>query len=246
VKDTELWLVTQLMNKGSSLHCVQSFKARSGFDECGDAPRLLESHITYILHETLVGLKYIHENGQIHRDIKARNILLDSSAAVRIADFGVSGWLVSEGNRRKNTKTFVGTPCWMAPEVMEQINGYDYKVDIWSLGITALELAKGYAPYAKYQPMKVLLVTIQEPPPSLETYDDEDNVNKWSKTFRDMIKLCLQKDPRKRPNCEELLNHRHFRSFADSKLLQMQCAQTKSELCDFIGDVGSVVPAPGE
>ncbi len=210
VRDTDLWLVTQLMNKGSSLHCLQSARAKLLTEAAANAnndPNLIipqtftytsddsvleggltayssllppenlvfEAHITYILYETLLGLKYIHDNGQIHRDIKAGNLLLDKNANVRIADFGVSSWLIDSGNRREHTTTFVGTPCWMAPEVMEQVDGYDYKADIWSLGITALELCKGYAPYAKYAPMKVLLLTIQEDPPSLETYNDGDD-----------------------------------------------------------------------
>ena len=218
-------------------------------------PELLvfETHITYILYETLLGLKYIHENGQIHRDIKAGNILLDGQAHVRIADFGVSSWLIDGGNRREHTTTFVGTPCWMAPEVMEQVEGYDYRADLWSLGITALELCKGYAPYAKFAPMKVLLLTIQEDPPSLSTYNDADDIPLlWSQSFRSMIALCLQKDPSKRPTCQELLAHPHFQPLADAEVRAEWRGRTKQDVCDVVEDVeksgssGTVAAAAGD
>jgi len=173
VQGSDLWLVMQLCTKGSSLRCINAQRilqkrSSGGLDS--------EAHINYILHEALLGLKYLHDNGHIHRDIKAGNILIDGqSGEVRIADFGVSGWLTSAEMSRSNTKTFVGTPCWMAPEVMEQVNGYDYKADVWSFGITILELCKGYAPYAMYPPMKVLLMTIGEDPPSFETYNDDED-----------------------------------------------------------------------
>ncbi len=136
----------------------------------------------------------------------------------------------------------------MAPEVMEQIHGYDTKADIWSLGITAMELAKGEAPYARYPPMKVLLLTIQEDPPSLDTYMDYEEEDfdrkskkhevKWSRSFRSMIDWCLQKDPAKRPNCEELLNHEHFRPLKDENVREMYRLRMKEEICDLIPNVG--------
>ncbi|EEC50817.1 predicted protein, partial [Phaeodactylum tricornutum CCAP 1055/1] len=218
VSNTQLWLVTPLMRKGSSLHCLQTARRvmrtqqQQQQQQEGEArvTPSMEDHILYILHETLLGLQYIHENGQIHRDIKAGNILLDGNGDVRIADFGVSGWLVQAGSQQEKAKTFVGTPAWMAPEVMEQVHGYDTKADLWSLGITALELAKGYAPYAKYPPMKVLILTIQEDPPSLDSYDededDDDCVDEeFSTDFRSLVSLCLQRNPSKRPTCRELL-----------------------------------------
>jgi serine/threonine-protein kinase OSR1/STK39 len=218
VNRTDLWLTVQLMRKGSSLQCLQGARGRlQQLQESSTTNIKMEDHILYILHETLLGLQYIHDNGQIHRDIKAGNILLDGDGQVRIADFGVSGWLVNAGTQQEKAKTFVGTPCWMAPEVMEQIHGYDYKADIWSLGITALELAKGFAPYAKYPPMKVLIMTIQEDPPSLDTYDEEagddfdtlENEEVYSKSFRSLVDTCLQKNPAKRPKSLELLQSKY-------------------------------------
>lgn len=112
VKGTDLWLVTQIMRKGSSLHCLQSARRSYRDNRSSLQPVSMENHILYILHETLLGLKYMHENGQIHRDIKAGNILLDGNGDVRIADFGVSGWLEQAGSQQDRAKTFVGTPCW--------------------------------------------------------------------------------------------------------------------------------------
>lgn len=226
VHDCQLWLVMQMMEKGSCLH-VMSLGKRLGLGE-----GLRESWLAYILRETLQGLKYFHDQGQIHRDIKAGNILLDGEGNVRLADFGVSGWLINSGDRRQTTKTFVGTPCWMAPEVMEQVDGYDYKCDVWSLGITALELAKGYAPYAHFAPMKVLIMTIQQEPPSLKSYPDDRSADgePFSRGFREIVRLCLQKDPKKRPSCTTLLAHKYFAKRSKGELV--------SELLDRIESVG--------
>jgi len=246
--DRNLWLVTPLMTKGSSLHSLQAARRalRKQQRETGTAPPVLnmEQHIMYIMHETLLGLQYIHENGQIHRDIKAGNILLDGNGDVRIADFGVSGFLVQGGSQQEKAKTFVGTPCWMAPEVMEQVHGYDYKADLWSLGITALELAKGYAPYARFPPMKVLILTIQEDPPSLASYDEETDddgdevLDEYSKLFSAFVDLCLQKNPAKRPTCPELLKSKHFAAFQDANYRNQRRDSICDEICSIIKDVG--------
>ncbi|ORX56410.1 kinase-like protein [Hesseltinella vesiculosa] len=202
---------------GSKLFIVTPYSAGGS---CLDIMKTAFSHgleevsIATILKQALEGLVYFHKNGHIHRDVKAGNLLMDEDGTVLLADFGVSSSLMETGDRGKR-KTFVGTPCWMAPEVMEQA-GYDYKADIWSFGITAIELATGHAPFAKLPPLKVLMMTLSSDPPTL---DRDATEHKYSKIFKDMIDTCLVKDPEKRkaeaqarePTAEKLLQHQFFR-----------------------------------
>lgn len=197
VVDSNLWVVMPFMAEGSCLHLMK-IAYQDGFEE---------SAIGSILKETLKALEYLHRQGHIHRDVKAGNILLDTNGVVKLADFGVSACMFDTGDRQRSRNTFVGTPCWMAPEVLQPGSGYNSKADIWSFGITALELAHGHAPFSKYPPMKVLLMTIQNAPPGL----DYDRDKKFSKSFKEMVAMCLVKDQTKRPTAEKLLKHSFFK-----------------------------------
>ncbi|KAF5464130.1 hypothetical protein F2P56_014235 [Juglans regia] len=218
VSDHNLWVVMPFMAGGSCLHILKAAYP-DGFEEVV---------IATILREVLKGLEYLHHHGHIHRDVKAGNILIDARGAIKLGDFGVSACLFDSGDRQRVRNTFVGTPCWMAPEVMEQLHGYDFKADIWSFGITALELAHGHAPFSKYPPMKVLLMTLQNAPPGL----DYERDRKFSKSFKQMIASCLVKDPSKRPSAKKLLRHSFFKQARSNDYI----ARTLLEGLPVLGD----------
>ncbi|XP_026697437.1 myosin-IIIa isoform X6 [Athene cunicularia] len=190
----QLWLVLELCNGGSVTDLVKGFLKRG--------ERMNELIIAYILREALMGLQHLHENKTIHRDIKGNNILLTTEGGVKLVDFGVSAQLTSTRLRRN---TSVGTPFWMAPEVIaceQQLDSsYDARCDAWSLGITAIELGDGDPPLADLHPMRALFKIPRNPPPTLQQPE------LWSPEFNDFIKKCLTKDYERRPTVSSLLQH---------------------------------------
>uniref|UniRef100_A0A673ZY20 non-specific serine/threonine protein kinase n=1 Tax=Salmo trutta TaxID=8032 RepID=A0A673ZY20_SALTR len=192
---------------------------------------LMEPQIQVICRQTLEALVYLHSIKIIHRDLKAGNILLTLEGDIKLADFGVSA---------KNTKTlqrrdsFIGTPYWMAPEVVmcETMKDapYDYKADIWSLGITLIELAQIEPPHHELNPMRVLLKIAKSEPPTLE------QPNKWSQEFKDFLKKSLDKNPESRPNAAQLLEHPFVCSVKTNRPLRELVAEAKAEVMEEIED----------
>ncbi|CAL8365299.1 unnamed protein product [Lota lota] len=192
---------------------------------------LVEPQIKVVCRQMLEALVYLHQIKIIHRDLKAGNILLTLDGDIKLADFGVSA---------KNTKTlqrrdsFIGTPYWMAPEVVmcETMKDapYDYKADIWSLGITLIELAQIEPPHHELNPMRVLLKIAKAEPPSLA------HPHRWSPEFRDFVKICLDKNPESRPTATQLLQHPFVRSVVSNRPLRELVAEAKAEVMEEIED----------
>ncbi|XP_016431606.1 myosin-IIIa [Sinocyclocheilus rhinocerous] len=206
----QLWLVLELCNGGSVTDLAKGMLKR------GD--RMEEPIIAYILHEAIMGLQHLHINKTIHRDVKGNNILLTTGGGIKMVDFGVSAQLT---NTRLRRNTSVGTPFWMAPEVIaceQQLDStYDERCDVWSLGITAIELGDGDPPLADLHPMRALFKIPRNPPPTLHQPE------LWSNDFNDFICKCLIKDFELRPNVFDLLQHVFIKQIVGrEKTLQKQ------------------------
>ncbi|XP_023650664.1 mitogen-activated protein kinase kinase kinase kinase 4 isoform X1 [Paramormyrops kingsleyae] len=190
-QDDQLWLVMEYCGAGSVTDLVKKTKGNC----------LKEDWIAYICREVLRGLSHLHSHHVIHRDIKGQNVLLTENAEVKLVDFGVSAQLDRTIGRRN---TFIGTPYWMAPEVIacdeNQDATYDYRSDLWSLGITALEMAEGAPPLCDMHPMRALFLIPRNPAPKLKS-------RKWSKKFQTFVDSCLLKNHLQRPSTETLLRH---------------------------------------
>ncbi|XP_073701138.1 myosin-IIIb [Garra rufa] len=190
----QLWLVLELCNGGSVTDLIKGLLMRG--------KRLEEPIISYILYGALLGLQHLHNNRIIHRDVKGNNILLTTDGGVKLVDFGVSAQLTSARLRRN---TSVGTPFWMAPEVIACEQQYDYsydaRCDVWSLGITAIELADGDPPLSEMHPVKALFKIPRNPSPTLRHPEN------WCRSFSHFIAQCLIKDFETRPSVTHLLEH---------------------------------------
>jgi len=184
-------IVMEFCDAGSALDIMTSCKKT-----------LTEEQISIIVSHMVQGLSYLHSHRVLHRDLKAGNVLLTSEGKAKLADFGVSAKLVHTLQKKK---TIVGSPYWMAPEVISvqkgKDEGYDFKADIWSLAITAIELAEGKPPLFDIASLRVIFLIPARPPPTLT------ETQKWSSEFNDFLSVCLQKDPNKRPSASSLLGH---------------------------------------
>ncbi|CAL1267728.1 unnamed protein product [Larinioides sclopetarius] len=240
-KGTDLWIVMEYCG-GGSVSDIMRLRKKT----------LTEDEIATVLNDILKGLEYLHYRRKIHRDIKAGNILLNNEGHAKLADFGVAGQLTDTMAKRN---TVIGTPYWMAPEVIQEI-GYDCVADIWSLGITALEIAEGKPPYGDIHPMRAIFMIPAKPPPSFRQPD------LWSTEFIDFVSRCLVKNPDERATATELLQHEFIKNAKPVTILQQMIAEAKEiqesevyhrdrdddevdshTMVEFLADSGTLVPS---
>uniref|UniRef100_A0A4W4GMP1 non-specific serine/threonine protein kinase n=1 Tax=Electrophorus electricus TaxID=8005 RepID=A0A4W4GMP1_ELEEL len=252
--DDQLWLVMEFCGAGSITDLVKNTKGNS----------LKEDWIAYISREILRGLAHLHAHHVIHRDIKGQNVLLTENAEVKLVDFGVSAQLDRTVGRRN---TFIGTPYWMAPEVIACDENpdatYDYRSDLWSCGITAIEMAEGAPPLCDMHPMRALFLIPRNPPPRLKS-------KKWSKKFFHFIESCLVKTYTQRPPTDQLLKHPFIRDQPNERQVRIQLKdhidrtrkkrgekdeteyeysgseEEEEEAAELEGEPSSIVNVPGE
>ncbi|KAJ3029513.1 UNVERIFIED_CONTAM: Serine/threonine-protein kinase 3 [Siphonaria sp. JEL0065] len=220
LRDTELWIVMEYCGAGSVSDLMELCNMT-----------LSEDQISVVCRYTLKGLAYMHSMRKIHRDIKAGNILINSKGEAKLADFGVSGQLSDVTMKRQ---TVIGTPFWMvilAPEVIQEV-GYGTAADIWSLGITCIEMADGRPPYHDIHPMRAIFMIPTKPPPKLEEEE------RYSKVFRSFVARCLTKDQKARPSAEELLNdpfiRRHPPTSAFSSMMSIALDYRRGSVATFL------------
>ncbi|CAL8337957.1 unnamed protein product [Merluccius merluccius] len=197
-KNTDLWIIMEFCAAGSVIDIIR-LRGKT----------LREEEVSTILQSTLKGLEYLHFTRKIHRDIKAGNILLTGEGKAKLADFGVAGQLTDTMAKRN---TVIGTPFWMAPEVIQEI-GYNCVADVWSLGITAIEMAEGKPPYSDIHPMRAIFMIPTNPAPTLR------DPSVWSSLFHDFIAQCLVKNAESRATATQLLQHPFIRSAKPSSTL---------------------------
>ncbi|XP_052452111.1 TRAF2 and NCK interacting kinase b isoform X7 [Carassius gibelio] len=204
--DDQLWLVMEFCGAGSVTDLIKNTKGNT----------LKEEWTAYICREILRGLTHLHQHKVIHRDIKGQNVLLTENAEVKLVDFGVSAQLDRTVGRRN---TFIGTPYWMAPEVIACDENpdatYDFKSDLWSLGITAIEMAEGAPPLCDMHPMRALFLIPRNPAPRLKS-------KKWSKKFQSFIESCLVKNHNQRPSTEQLMKHPFIKDLPNERQVRIQ------------------------
>jgi len=187
-----IWVVMEFMAGGCLTEVLEQYE--NGIE-------MVEGHIATVCRDTLAGLAYIHTLHRIHRDIKSDNLLLGDDGSVKLADFGYAAQLTQEKQKRN---TIVGTPYWMAPELIRGQN-YDQKVDLWSLGIMCMEMAEGEPPYMEFPPLRALFLITTKGIPELKDH------GKWSAEFKDFVRRCLDKEPETRPEAADLLKHPFLR-----------------------------------